>query len=137
MAASSPSVDLALRQVPVDIVLMVDSSSSVTSNLDDFRRAVEGFATRLAPEDRISLIKFDDRVELLQDWTQSQYQLHRALNRIQAGMFHALQRRRAAAQESNSFPQIETRVIVLTTASTAGVGPPRLSRLYRGCCRRR
>ena len=82
-----PLRDLALRQVPVDIVLMVDASSSVAGNLDDFRRAVEGFAGRLGPEDRISLIKFDDRVELLQDWTQSKFQLHRALNRIQAGMF--------------------------------------------------
>jgi VWFA-related protein len=79
--------DLALRQVPVDVVLMVDASSSVAANLDDFRRAVEGFATRLAPEDRISLIKFDDRVEVVQDWTQSRFQLHRALNRIVPGMF--------------------------------------------------
>jgi Ca-activated chloride channel homolog len=82
-----PLSDLALRQVPVDVVLMVDASSSVAQNLDDFRRAVDGFATRLAPEDRISLIKFDDRVELVQDWTQSRFQLHRALSRIEPGMF--------------------------------------------------
>jgi len=34
-----PLSDLALRQVPVDVVLMVDASSSVAKNLDDFRRA--------------------------------------------------------------------------------------------------
>jgi len=34
-----PLSDLALRQVPVDVVLMVDASSSVATNLDDFRRA--------------------------------------------------------------------------------------------------
>jgi len=82
-----PLSDLALRQVPVDVALMVDASSSVATNLDDFRRAAEGFATRLAAEDRISLITFDDRVQLLQDWTQSRFQLHRALNRIEPGMF--------------------------------------------------
>ena len=82
-----PLSDLALRQVPVDVVLMVDASSSVAGNLDDFRRAAEGFAARLAAEDRISLIKFDDRIELLQDWTQSQFQFRRALNRIEPGMF--------------------------------------------------
>ena len=82
-----PLSDLALRQVPVDVVLMVDASSSVANNLDDFRRAAEGFAGRLAEDDRISLIKFDDRVELLQDWTKSRFQLKRALNRIEAGMF--------------------------------------------------
>lgn len=82
-----PLSDLALRQVPVDVVLMVDGSSSVATNLDDFRRAAEGFATRLAAEDRISLITFADRVQLLQDWTHSRFQLRRALNRIEAGMF--------------------------------------------------
>ena len=39
-----PLSDLALRQVPVDVVLMVDASSSVANNLDDFRRAAQGFA---------------------------------------------------------------------------------------------
>lgn len=82
-----PLSDLALRQVPVDVVLMVDASSSVANNLDDFRRAAQGFAARLQADDRISLIKFDDRIELLQDWTKSRYQLQRALNRIEPGMF--------------------------------------------------
>lgn len=82
-----PLSDLALRQIPVDVVLMVDASSSVASNLDDFRRAAEGFAAKLAPDDRISLIKFDDRVQLLQDWTKSRFQLRRALARIEPGMF--------------------------------------------------
>jgi len=82
-----PLSDLALRQVPVDVVLMVDASSSVARNLDDFRRAAEGFAGRLQADDRIALIKFDDRVELLQDWTKSRFQLKRALNRIEPGMF--------------------------------------------------
>ena len=82
-----PLNDLALRQVPVDAVLLVDASSSVATNLDDFRRAAEGFADRLAAEDRISLIKFDDRVQLLQDWTRSRFQLRRALSRIEPGMF--------------------------------------------------
>ena len=86
-SSEQPLSDIALRQVPVDAVLMVDASSSVASNLDDFRRAAKGFAERLATEDRISLIQFDDRVELLQDWTQSRFQLQRALNRIEPGMF--------------------------------------------------
>src|ERR1041384_6901796 len=85
--AMQPLSDLALRQVPVDVVLMVDASSSVANNLDDFRRAALGFAARLDADDRISLIKFDDRIELLQDWTRSRFQLQRALGRIEPGMF--------------------------------------------------
>jgi Mg-chelatase subunit ChlD len=80
--SQQPLSDLALRQVPVDVVLMVDASSSVAQNLDDFRKAAEGFAARLATDDRLSLIKFDDRIELLLDWTKSRFQLRRALNRV-------------------------------------------------------
>jgi VWFA-related protein len=118
-----PLSDLALRQVPVDVVLMVDASSSVTSNLDDFRRAVEGFATRLAPEDRISLIKFDDRVELLQDWTQSKFQLHRALSRVQAGMFTRFNDALLlAAREQFVSSRSRRAVIVLTDGIDSGRG---------------
>lgn len=82
-----PLSEVALRKIPVDVVLMVDASSSVASNLDDFRRAATGFAEKLAVDDRLSLIKFDDRVQLLLDWTQSRFQFQRALNRIEGGMF--------------------------------------------------
>jgi VWFA-related protein len=82
-----PLSDLSLRQVPVDVALIVDASSSVAGNLDDFRTAAEGFAAHLAADDRVSLIQFDDRVVLLQDWTRSRVQFRRALKRILPGMF--------------------------------------------------
>jgi Ca-activated chloride channel homolog len=79
--------DLALKQTPVDVALMLDSSSSTIANLEDFVKAVENFSGWLSPEDRFSLIKFDDRVELLQDWTKNRLQLKRALRRVTSGMF--------------------------------------------------
>lgn len=79
--------DISLRQVPVDVVLLVDASSSAIQNLEDFSRAAEGFASHLSADDRVSLIQFDDRVLLLQDWTRSLVQLRRALRRIVPGMF--------------------------------------------------
>jgi VWFA-related protein len=110
-----PLTDLELRQVPVDVVLMVDASSSVAGNLEDFRRAVEEFAARLAPEDRVSLVKFDDRVELLQDWTQSRVQLRRSLRRISPGVFtrfyDALM---LAAREQFQTAQRRHAIVVLT-----------------------
>src|SRR4029078_7585522 len=121
--AQQPLSDLALRQVPVDVVLMVDASSSVASNLDDFRRAAEGFASRLAEEDRVSLIKFDDRVELLQDWTKSRFQLRRALTRIEAGMFTRFNDALLLAA-GDQFGQSKSRraVIVLTDGIDSGRG---------------
>jgi Ca-activated chloride channel homolog len=121
--SQQPLSDLALRQVPVDVVLMVDASSSVASNLDDFRRAAEGFAGRLAKEDRLSLIKFDDRIELLQDWTQSRFQLQRALRRIEPGMFtrfnDALM---LAARDQFGTTKSRRAVIVLSDGIDSGRG---------------
>lgn len=118
-----PLSDLALRQVPVDVILMVDASSSVATNLDDFRRAAEGFADRLTEDDRIALIKFDDRVELLQDWTHSRFQLRRALNRIEPGMFtrfnDALM---LAAREQFGQTKSRRAIIILSDGIDSGRG---------------
>ena len=120
---SQPLSDLALRQVPVDVVLMVDASSSVATNLDDFRRAAEGFAGRLTNEDRISLIKFDDRIELLQDWTHSRFQLRRALGRIEPGMFTRFNDALLlAAQEQFGETKSRRAVIVLSDGIDSGRG---------------
>jgi len=118
-----PLSDLALRQVPVDVVLMVDASSSVATNLDDFRRAAEGFAARLTKDDRISLIKFDDRIELLQDWTHSRFQLQRALARIEPGMFTRFNDALfLAAQEQFGETKSRRAVIVLSDGIDSGRG---------------
>ena len=123
--APQPLSDLALRQVPVDVVLMVDASSSVASNLDDFRRAAQGFAAKLEADDRISLIKFDDRVELLQDWTKSRFQLQRALNRIEPGMYTRFNDALLlASREQFGAPALKSRraVIVLSDGLDNGQG---------------
>ncbi|HEX8189919.1 MAG TPA: VWA domain-containing protein [Pyrinomonadaceae bacterium] len=82
-----PLSDLSLRQVPVDVALLVDASSSVAESFEDFRRAAEDFAGRVSGEDRFCLVKFDDRVELLLDWSKSRLQLRRALGRLSTGVF--------------------------------------------------
>jgi len=118
-----PLSDLALRQVPVDVVLMVDASSSVANNLEDFQRAAEGFSEKLSSDDRISLIKFDDRIELLQDWTQSRVQLHRALRRITSGVFTRFNDALLlAAHEQFAHARGRHAVIVLTDGIDSGRG---------------
>lgn len=118
-----PLSDLALRQVPVDVVLMVDASSSVANNIADFQRAAEGFAEKLSSDDRISLIKFDDRVELLQDWTQSRVQLRRALKRIEPGVFTRFNDALLlAAHEQFKSSRSRHAVIVLTDGIDSGRG---------------
>jgi len=115
--------DLALRQVPVDVILMVDASSSVAANLADFRRAAEQFAAQLDAKDRISLIKFDDRVQLLQEWTRSRFQLHRALDRIEPGMFTRLNDALVlAAREQFGTTQSRRAIILLSDGVDSGRG---------------
>jgi VWFA-related protein len=102
---------------------MVDASSSATRNLEDFRRAAEGFAERLGPDDRISLMKFDDTVQLLQDWTRSRFQLRRALTRIVPGMFTRFNDALLlAAREQYGSSQSRRAVIVLTDGIDSGRG---------------
>jgi len=115
--------DLSLRQVPVDVVLMVDASSSVAENLDDFSRAAQGFAAHLASDDRISLIQFDDRVLLLQDWTRSLVQLRRALRRVVPGMFTRFHDAVLLAAR-DQLPRSSARhaIIVLTDGIDSGRG---------------
>jgi Ca-activated chloride channel homolog len=115
--------ELALRRVPVDVILMVDASSSVAENLDDFRKAAEEFASQLDNKDRISLIKFDDRVQLLQEWTQSRFQLQRALNRIEPGMFTRLNDALVlAGREQFGSTQSRRAIILLTDGVDSGRG---------------
>ena len=118
-----PLSDFSLRQVPVDAVLMVDASSSVAQNLDDFRKAAEGFAAHLAADDRISLIQFDDRVLLLQDWTKSLVQLRRALRRVSPGMFTRFNDALLLAAR-DQMPRASARhaIIVLTDGIDSGRG---------------
>ncbi|HEX7175520.1 MAG TPA: VWA domain-containing protein [Pyrinomonadaceae bacterium] len=127
-----PLRDMVLRQAAADVALMVDASSSSAANLDDFRSAVAQFASKLAPEDRVCLIKFDDRVELLLDWTSSRAQLRRALDRLAGGMFtrfhDALY---LAAKEQFRSPQRRHVAVVLTDGIDNGRGATTLEGALR------
>jgi VWFA-related protein len=85
--ALQPITSFSLKHLPVHVVLLIDTSSSVTREVEDFKQAALNFAARLDPQDQLSVIKFDDKVELVMDWTTSRNALRRALNRLTTGMF--------------------------------------------------
>jgi len=71
---------------PVSVVLLLDTSSSEKSELKKIKEAAEGFAEALSRGDRISIIKFDDDVELLLDWTDNLRKIRATLGKIRSGI---------------------------------------------------
>lgn len=57
------------RRVAANIVLLLDASGSVFQQMRFIRQAAKGFTEGLLPEDKVCVMQFADKVELLQDWT--------------------------------------------------------------------
>ncbi|HWQ33870.1 MAG TPA: VWA domain-containing protein [Blastocatellia bacterium] len=113
----------ALRRLPVHVLLMIDTSSSVQRELDDFKAAALRFAEKLNEADSLSLIRFDDKVELVMDWTASRAALKRALNRLGTGMFTKFNDAMyLAAHEQLSRIRGRKAIIVFTDGVDSGRG---------------
>ena len=130
--SQQPISSFALKRMPVHVVIMMDTSSSVTRELEDFKEAAWRFINRLSPEDQFSLIRFDDEVELVQDWTASRSALKRSLNRLRTGMFtkfnDALY---LAAREQLGKIKGRKAIIVLTDGIDSGRGAISSERAFR------
>jgi Ca-activated chloride channel homolog len=68
-----------IAQVPVNVVLVLDASGSIFSELGAIRKAAQNFIDALGPEDQVSVVQFADKVELLQDWTTDREALRHAI----------------------------------------------------------
>lgn len=72
-------------EVPVDVALLLDSSSSVGPMLRKLRATAAAFLDRLRPGDRGLVATFSDRIEVLADLTGDKDRLQRAVDRLNAG----------------------------------------------------
>jgi Ca-activated chloride channel family protein len=81
-----------VSSVPVNVVLMLDASGSVVSEINSLRDAAMHFVGQLGPEDKISVIEFHTHVELIQDWTAKAEEVKHALSwRFKPGMVQTKQ----------------------------------------------
>lgn len=76
-----------MSSVPVNVVLMLDASGSVVSEINSLRDAAMHFVNQLGPQDKTSVIEFHTNVELIQDWTSKADDVKHALSwRFKPGM---------------------------------------------------
>ncbi len=70
--------------VPLDLALLIDTSASMEGKLGFVRKAASGFTNTLRPGDRASVISFNNRVNVLQPFTEDISAINRAIGRINA-----------------------------------------------------
>lgn len=70
---------------PLDLVLLLDASGSMTPRLAAARRAATTILRGLRPEDRASVIRFDDRIRVLQPFTADRSAVEAAIRDSEPG----------------------------------------------------
>ena len=72
-------------QTPIALALLIDTSASMDEEMTTAQEAAIGFSRRLRPEDLAEIIDFDNRVDILQGFTNDVELLERAIGRTSAG----------------------------------------------------
>jgi VWFA-related protein len=75
---------------PVSVVLLLDTSATVKTELKKIKEAAADFADALSKDDRISIITFDEDVKLLLDWTNNAGLVRKSLGKVKLGLRTAL-----------------------------------------------
>lgn len=78
-------VFFAAIEEPINVVLMLDTSSSTMEKLGQIQQAANHFVGQLKPADRIKVISFDDEVREQSGFTSDRRELQLAINRARPG----------------------------------------------------
>ena len=78
-------VFFAAIEEPINVVLMLDTSSSTIEKLGQIQQAANHFVGQLKPADRIKIISFDDVVREQSRFTNDRNELRQAINRARPG----------------------------------------------------
>jgi Ca-activated chloride channel family protein len=71
------------REVPIDLILLIDTSASMADKMDVVREAAVGFLATLRERDRGAVVTFGDRVNIAQALTEERASLERAVRGAQ------------------------------------------------------
>jgi Ca-activated chloride channel family protein len=72
------------ENLPISMVLLVDTSASMDEKLPTAQAAAVRFAGTLREEDRAQVVQFNDRITVLQDFTPDQQALESAISNLRA-----------------------------------------------------
>jgi VWFA-related protein len=70
---------------PFTVALVLDTSGSTDFSLSEMQRAASAFVEQLKPADRVMVISFDDRIDVLTEPTNDRQELNRAIRRARGG----------------------------------------------------
>jgi VWFA-related protein len=72
---------------PLNVVLMLDTSLSTSSVLDDIRKAAKSFIKELRPQDRAMIVTFDWQTQRLSSLTNNRKELEAAIKHAKSGKY--------------------------------------------------
>jgi Mg-chelatase subunit ChlD len=107
-----------VRRVPASVLLLLDTGGDINSakNIRATREIARKLVSSLGHQDQISVMQFNAKVELLQDWTSDQNQVNHSLDtKLLSGKGGALSPGIDAAVDHFGSQQIGSRHLVLIT----------------------
>jgi VWFA-related protein len=119
-----------LQRAPASILLLLDTGGEINSakNIRATREVARNLVASLGKQDQISVMQFNGKVELLQDWTTDRNQLTHVLDtKLLSGKGAALSTAIAAAVDQFRTQPVGRRHLVLITdgVESAGTKPGR------------
>jgi Ca-activated chloride channel homolog len=77
-------------EAPFNVALLIDTSRSTRTKLGAIRKAALEFIKQLQPQDRVLIVTFDERVQILGDFTSDRGQLARAIRSVKSSYMTSL-----------------------------------------------
>jgi len=70
-------------RLPLSVVLLMDASASMDDKIVPARAAAKRFVSTLVPEDRARVVAFNNKIDVLQDFTNDKAALNQGIDRLQ------------------------------------------------------
>jgi Ca-activated chloride channel homolog len=71
-------------EAPFNVALLIDTSRSTKNKLGAIRKAALNFVKQLQPNDRVLIVTFDEKVNILGDFTSDRREIERAIRSVKS-----------------------------------------------------